>query len=467
MIAELLNRDIILQQLTDAREYLEFEVTRRRQTAQDISPDDLLLLEELKRAEASERRASSGQPGFDAPTAERRRVEPAPLDDFAFFSRDPVVSLLQSALDAYFDEEEHADEVVENPPADDRRADATDVIVAARHLRDVPAPVRTDDGRRLFNKFSITDARWVRSLMAEGVRLFRGRHEFNKRPAAPHAMHDKVRLVLVGDWGSGLPRAQKVAHQMRRVVEAGMRDGLEQHVIHLGDIYYSGWGREVRKRFLPYWPVRAEEAPTIGSWALNGNHEMYSGGFGYYDVLLGDDRFYRQQQSSFFSLLSPYWKILGLDTAWDAGGLRDPQRDWLADELEDRGRKVLLLSHHQLFSLYDSSSPTLEAKVAPLLDRTPTKAWFWGHEHRCMTFKPYQHVEYGVCVGHGGVPVYMWHDEGEAYSPPGEYEYRKQRWSGLEPWATFGFAVLDFDGPALHVRYIDEDGDEHYAQTIA
>src|SRR5215831_5618208 len=92
MIAELLNRDIMLQQLADIREDLEFDIARRRQAGDEVPSDDGILLEELKRAEASERRVSSGQPGFDPPTAERRGVEPAPLDDFAFFSREPVVS---------------------------------------------------------------------------------------------------------------------------------------------------------------------------------------------------------------------------------------------------------------------------------------------------------------------------------------------------------------------------------------
>ena len=31
------------------------------------------------------------------------------------------------------------------------------------------------------------------------------------------------------------------------------------------------------------------------SWALNGNHDMYSGGWGYFDHLLADERFSRQR----------------------------------------------------------------------------------------------------------------------------------------------------------------------------
>ena len=30
----------------------------------------------------------------------------------------------------------------------------------------------------------------------------------------------------------------------------------------------------------------------------------------------------------------------------------------------------------------------------------------------------------------------------------------------------FGFAVLDFDGPTLQVRYLDEEGHEHLREEL-
>ena len=33
----------------------------------------------------------------------------------------------------------------------------------------------------------------------------------------------------------------------------------------------------------------------------------------------------------------------------------------------------------------------------------------WGHEHRCVLYRPYANVHYGRCIGHGSLPVYMWH----------------------------------------------------------
>jgi hypothetical protein len=43
---------------------------------------------------------------------------------------------------------------------------------------------------------------------------------------------------------------------MRAELDAGIKAGLEQHVIHLGDVYYSGWEFEYRERLLKYWPVK-------------------------------------------------------------------------------------------------------------------------------------------------------------------------------------------------------------------
>jgi hypothetical protein len=309
-----------------------------------------------------------------------------------------------------------------------------------------------------FNKFSITDAGWVRSKLAEGVSSFRGKHEFNDKPARPVELPSCSRLVLVGDWGSGLPRAQKVAKQMRAVLEEGMKSELTQHVIHLDDVYYSGWAREYQRRFLPYWPVDTEETDVIGSWSLNSNHDMYSGGYGYFDLLLADSRFERQERSSVFSLRHPDWNILALDTAWEEGVLHGSQVDWLSNELGDPKRKVMLLSHHPLFSAYDSDGDKLAKQLDPILQARPVKAWIWGHEHRCVAYRPHRNVEFGRCVGHGGVPVYMWHGTEDPYPSPAIYEDRRCYTKGMERWALFGFIVLDFNGPEVDVRYIDENG---------
>ena len=111
MIAQLLNRDFVLEQLQDIRLQLAADVQANRNggvagTDHLVTDDYQEALAAIQQTERRETLASSGQPSF-APDAGERRAgeEPAPLDDFSFFSRDPTVSLLQSALDRYFDEQ--------------------------------------------------------------------------------------------------------------------------------------------------------------------------------------------------------------------------------------------------------------------------------------------------------------------------------------------------------------------------
>jgi hypothetical protein len=198
---------------------------------------------------------------------------------------------------------------------------------------------------------------------------------------------------------------------------------------------------------------------------------MYSGGYGYFDTLLQDPRFARQGRASFFRLYNRHWQILGLDTAWEDNGLKDPQSTWVRNMLDNNRQKPILLTHHQLFSAYENASDVgrvLRDKLLRALTEDQIHAAFFGHEHRCVLYKPWGTVKYPRLIGHGGVPVYMTHGKEEPYPPLVSYEYRRYISGslGLEHWALFGFAVLDFDGPRIHVRYVDEDGDTHKEETI-
>jgi hypothetical protein len=294
-----------------------------------------------------------------------------------------------------------------------------------------------------------------------GVRKFRTRRAFNSEFPPSVQVGDDACVLLVGDWGSGLPRAQKVASAMRVHVEHAREAGRDVHVIHLGDVYYSGWDYEYQKRFLPYWPVQPAEAGKIGSWCINGNHDMYSGGHAYFDTLLKDSRFAPQRQTSFFHLHNKEWQIFGLDTAWDDNGLKDPQAQFVSTMLGKHAQKAITLSHHQFFSAYepaDDCGKVLREKLAAPLAAGRIHTAFWGHEHRCVLYDAWQNIKYGRLVGHGGVPVYMTHADDGSYVQPAIYEDRRFLKSGLEYWAYFGFAVLDFAGPKLKVRYVDENG---------
>jgi hypothetical protein len=265
---------------------------------------------------------------------------------------------------------------------------------------------------------------------------------------------------------------------MAEEVADALACGREAHVIHLGDVYYSGLPSEIRQHVLACWPVTPEQARAgVTSWSLNGNHDMYSGGFGYFETLLGDPRFAGQHSAdgaptSFFRLAAPSWDFVGLDTSWDtdvmskgaSGVLEDPQAGFVAEiARETPGRKLVLLSHHQLMSAYEPADlgPVLPAKLGPVLDSGRVAAWWWGHEHRCIGFEAAHGVRFPRCLGHGGVPVLQTYAAGDPVKPPGVWEAA----GFLEDtdgdcWARFGFAVLDLDGSQMQVRYRDDRGAE-------
>jgi hypothetical protein len=487
MITQVLNRQFVLDQLEQVKTHLqklakaEGETGRRRaaelpEGAEDLTSDDYEnALEFVNKSIQQETRQSSGQLGFEQPEDERRRGKGSALmDDFSFFSRDPVISNLQSALEEYFETQQP--DMLEKvfPKTQQRRRDGSSLPPAAQSSIKGCEPRRGDQGRRLFNQFSITDPRWVCSAVSMGIRWFRGKHKFVENPAAPKPILDQARIIMVGDWGSGIPRAQKVAAEIRKVIDEGKARGLQQHVIHLGDIYYSGWKPEVKKHFLKYWPVKIEEADEITSWAVNGNHEMYSGGHAYFDTLLEDPRFkghknHDGENSSIFSLVNSKWRMLGIDSAWEEHDLVSPQPQWIRSQIreaEQAGQKVILLSHHQLFSAFEPGGEKMVAALGDLLESPKIHSWFWGHEHRCAAYKNYMNIRFARLVGHSGVPVYQWKKQSDPVSEPAIFEYRGRFKEGLEQWALFGFAVLDFNGPNIDVRYINEDGDQHHSEKI-
>ena len=91
--------------------------------------------------------------------------------------------------------------------------------------------------------------------------------------------------------------------------------------MHLGDVYYSGTEKEVEERFLNSGrPTRA----TINR-ALNGNHEMYSGGFGYFKLILPAF----EQEAPTSRCRTSTGCSSGLDTAYVDHDMDNTQVAWL------------------------------------------------------------------------------------------------------------------------------------------
>jgi hypothetical protein len=121
------------------------------------------------------------------------------------------------------------------------------------------------------------------------------------------------------------------------------------------------------------------------------------------------------------------------------------------------------MSHHPYFSAYGSGGSRLRAQLSAQLEEKGVDAWFWGHEHRCLVYEPRYNVDFASCVGHGGVPSYLVAPKEPTWL---RYDYRDKHGRGIEPWNTFGFAVVDLDESKMSVRYINEYGKEHYSASL-
>jgi hypothetical protein len=266
---------------------------------------------------------------------------------------------------------------------------------------------------------------------------------------------DPARVALFADWGTGTPEAYELLKQ----VIARRPDVL----IHLGDIYYSGLDREVEGRFLT--PLRRafEELGVrpIPTFSLCGNHDMYCGGEPYYRLLtrLG-------QPASCFCLRNASWQLVAVDTGHNSGilpadetWLEDAEVQWLRGRVAGAGgRKTVLLSHHQLFSAYetigtqgDGLNHRLYEQVAPVLGGVAR--WFWGHEHDLTVYKEHRGVT-ARCIGHGAVPVT---EAGRPKKIAGvEIEAEAAQLGMTGPFYNHGYVILELDGPRATASYFQD-----------
>ncbi|WP_199155296.1 metallophosphoesterase [Chromobacterium sp. ASV23] len=307
-----------------------------------------------------------------------------------------------------------------------------------------------DDGTLLgCRKWELLDPLWGESLVAWFEHLA-NRAPWASQPAAL-TLPDQVSFNIAGDWGSGDYIAGKVA--------AAMAKQPADYTIHLGDVYYAGSSPDESRDFAN-WPAGGR-----GQFTLNSNHEMYSGAFGYFQEL--GLRFPLQQGTSYFSLRNANWLILGLDTAYWSdkyklymdGALGDAQAAWLKNMAAGWQGKILLLSHHQGYSIDGSATTPLYDEVTAALGRAPDY-WYWGHLHNVICYQP-RNGMLGRCVGHGAIPY------GPASILDGKpqvawAETRSADDSQYPQRVLNGFIRLELNGMALTETLYDENGQRRW-----
>jgi len=255
----------------------------------------------------------------------------------------------------------------------------------------------------------------------------------------------RARIAIASQLGTGLAPARETLRQ----IAARQPDVF----IHLGDILYSGTPFEVKRYFLE--PL--EE--TIGldrtaCYSLCGNHDVYSGGEGYYEVLLEA----LKQPASYFCLRNDHWQFLALDTGLHAripgrgpAYLEASELAWLKHKIESAGgRQTALLSHHPLFSAHEAIGDTfynedLYSQVAPALDRAAV--WFWGHERRLAIYDGFDALQPGLARGRS-----LGRGAEDAPEGPAAPEVRILKSHPLSEGAH-AYAIVELDGAKARISY--------------
>lgn len=291
----------------------------------------------------------------------------------------------------------------------------------------------TTSGKRLRGQLegSLCDPRWATTVEAYANYFGVG----GQRRPIPYVspaktggrvieIKSQAKIGIFGDWGTGNDPARGVLNSLA---------GLEpDYLIHLGDIYYSATSREVQKNFVEIIDAEIRHArPDVKIFSLSGNHDMYSGGVAYYEMLRTLNAPPYNQESSFFCLRSSdgAWQFLAMDTGLHDYSplavsdaltfIEEDEQEWLLERVKEFSGRTILLSHHQLFSAFSRIGPAdplgQQAYNANLISTFQAlkatganiPAWFWGHEHNLCIYEPYAGLSFGRCLGHGAIPMFL------------------------------------------------------------
>jgi len=240
---------------------------------------------------------------------------------------------------------------------------------------------------------------------------------------------EPIVIAVAADWATDTPQSEFIGDAMSRKNP--------DYTIHLGDTYFSGTKEEMGNNFgngiegIGKWP-----RGKSGSFALIGNHEMFSSGLEYLNMITDNKRkfgicdpetgLFSGQKAPCFCLRNEHWLILGLDTGYQSlktGILRfnpnnsqlkfpDSVYDWVKQTVLEPNEKrgIIVLTHHQYVTAFHGESEFINParQLKSLLPDTQGIIWIWGHEHRFAMYGkneiPAAVPAYGRCIGNGGMP---------------------------------------------------------------
>lgn len=287
-------------------------------------------------------------------------------------------------------------------------------------------------------------------------------------------------IGTVADWGTATCEA-KVVGNLMALDKPGM-------TIHIGDVYYNGEVDEFNQGVAGIAPNAnqvgvAWPKGAVTTMLLNGNHEMISGGTGFFEQGFK----YSGQQTSYGVWQTDTWRFVALDSGYHSYVLTSkghrnilrttdaPQPEavvaWLRDVVklgdpEDK-RGIVLFSHHQPYDAWSSSFLGTIKQLNDILPAGKEVVWFWGHAHNFAVYDkmlvgnstftsdiPF----YGRLVGNGGYPVSLGAPKDASHTVfYDDRVYQSIPQSPVTPNYDVhfhGHAKIEVNGPDLLVSYV-------------
>ena len=280
-------------------------------------------------------------------------------------------------------------------------------------------------------------------------------------------MADDVTIALASDFGTGnFGAGDSPSTRIAKFIPSLRPD----YTIHLGDVYYAGTSGEETGKLTDLWPRGSE-----GSFTLNSNHEMYSGGTPYFNQAVGGPVFNTLQSPwSFFAIENEHWILVGLDSAYYSDvltlylhgtlGKSDNTQTAFLREIAGRGKKVIVLTHHNgipVDGVPGAAPPQLYTDVMNAFAGHPAPAyWYFGHEHIGAAYAPLENGTLCRCLGHSALPWGLASDLVQARAA-GRVQWFESCNAGDpdDPLRVYnGFVLLELKGAELVETYYDERG---------
>lgn len=326
-----------------------------------------------------------------------------------------------------------------------------------------------------FNTYQDTDETGIYHLDTGVALEFTGQTPagFKREKAVP------IKMAMAADWGSGTRESDYVAQLM-------IKDFNPHYTVHIGDVYTVGAPEQIASNCLGIPPPNVQKGVfwphgSVGTFALNGNHETFSRCYGYFDhwlptIGMKDTKSGNStgQKASFFALENEFWRVVSLDTGYNTYSILvdnndniqpEPVIDWLLNvvKLNDPNDKrgIIILSHHQYRSAFDHPFNGTAKQLADIIPKDRQVLWLWGHEHRIgwYNLSNAEDVDlnvYARCIGVGGFPTSLGYPDRARQAGLQVFDDRTYELvTGLTNMTVGynGYAQLLFDNEHVSINY--------------